>query len=85
MRWLIRYEPVRTPKFGETRRDVSMWVVRAYEGTLATRPEDRNLSRPLAKFTTLRQAHRWCFPAAIVHSHEISRRRRPINLTTIPR
>ena len=30
LRWLVAYRPQRQPRFGETRRDVSAWMVVAY-------------------------------------------------------
>lgn len=72
MRWLIRYEPVRTPKFGETRRDVSKWVVRAYVMQRGTRVfvGDR------IAFDTIAQAHRWARGRAVIHYHGDRRSRR---------
>ncbi len=78
MRWLIRLEPVRTPKFGETRRDVSEWVVRSYLGTRATRPEERKLSRPLVSYPGLTTAINWARAASIIHNQTVANARRPI-------
>ncbi len=63
MRWLIRYEPVRAPKFGETRRDVSRWVVRAY----LVRQGRRVFVGDKVAFSTIVQAHRYATGRAVIH------------------
>lgn len=77
MRWLIRLEPVRTPKFGETRRDVSEWVVRSYL-TSSTAPDRRKLSEPLVSYPSLTSAHNWARAASIIHNQTVANARRPI-------
>ncbi len=63
MRWLIRYEPVRQPKFGETRRDVSAWVVRTY----LVRHGDRVFVGSKVAFSSASQAHRYATGRAVIH------------------
>lgn len=72
MRWLIRYEPVRAPRFGETRRDVSKWVVRAY----VIRNGNRVFVGDLISFPTIAQAHRWATGRAVIHYYGDRRSRR---------
>ncbi len=76
MRWLIRYEPVRDARFGETRRDVSAWVVRAYQ----VRNGKRVFIGVRVSFISLATAHRWARGRAIVHY--ASRPRKPFRLDT---
>lgn len=63
MRWLLRYEPVRAPKFGETRRDVSAWVVRAY----LVRGGRRVFVGERTVLPNLTMAHRYATGRAVIH------------------
>lgn len=54
MRWLVRREPVRQPRFGENARDVVEWTVHPYL-TLAS--GERAFLEPVASFPGLRAAH----------------------------
>ena len=63
MRWLVRLEPVRQPRFGETHRDVLRWVVRPYQ----VWGGKRVWAGKGVEFPTLTAAHRYATGRAVIH------------------
>lgn len=53
LRWIIKREPFRQPRFGETRRDVTAWAVRP----CVIVDDGRRVTGPASFFPTLSRAH----------------------------
>ncbi|WZH36271.1 MAG: hypothetical protein PIR02_16105 [Microbacterium enclense] len=78
VRWLVRQELIREPRFGETKRDVLRWAVRQYVQIDGTRtysyPTYFGAPGPAAEEARRRCADRYGCTTPNQHDHARSRR-----------
>lgn len=80
-RWLVRREPARQPKFGDTARDVLVWTVRPYywvtAHTAAGQTPIRVWMGPAVEIGSLRAAIAYGRGACALHYYPRGRHTRP--------